>query len=170
MWRAPCSAVFIFVPPLKTLATFSYSPHLSLRRPHPPLRDMTAWTYTTSLVSSPVSEMKAFLCRQTSLTPFPSAWPRPALPLLVALFGCIFWFIYTSLIVAPRARHESQRRHLACTFCRPSQIRIWNIHECMNIFIVEKPLCIRESLISCRGPALEWSGMIPEGAPHAATK
>lgn len=35
----------------------------------------------------------------------------------------------------------------------------------MNIFIVQKPLCIRESLISCSGPALEWSGVILEGAP-----
>lgn len=55
---------------------------------------------------------------------------------------CIFWFIYTFLIVAPHACQESQS--LACALCGPSQMLIWNIHECMNIFIVEKPLHIRK--------------------------
>lgn len=40
----------------------------------------------------------------------------------------------------------------------------------MNIFIAETPLCNRECLISCSGPALEWRGVILDGAPHAATK
>lgn len=111
------------------------------------------------------SKMKAFLSRQTSPSPFCTG-PRSALLLLVALFATFLSYLYTSDCGASCMSSRTLARRL----CRLSKIRIWNIYECMNIFIVEKPMCMLESLISCSGPALEWSGVILEGAPLAATK
>lgn len=83
---------------------------------------------------------------------------------------CILWFIYTFLIVAPLPSGGCESQSLACTLCQASQIPSWNIHEFIHIFIFELPVCFLRSLISCSGPALEWSGMILVAAPHVATK
>lgn len=68
--------IFRFPPALKTLTTFSSSPHLSLKSPTVK-HDSPNLHRITPLFSAPVSEMKAFLCRQTSVSPF--SVPGPGL-------------------------------------------------------------------------------------------
>lgn len=58
--------------------------------------------HITPLLSSPVCKMKAFLFRQTSASPF-CAGPRVWVAAFSSCVCCIFWFIYTHLVVAPRA-------------------------------------------------------------------
>jgi len=115
--------------------------------------------FTPPLFSPPVSEMKAFLCRQTSVSPLCA--PRRAEARVAAFSGsvcCIFWFIYTLLIVAPHACQRFSAWALCVHYAGWVKNPIWNIHECMNKFIVEKTLYIREESHFLLA-ALLWNGV-----------
>lgn len=113
----------------------------------PPLRNMTAQTSTTSLLSSSLlsPRWKLFSADEPP-------WALSARPAhtCVATFSssvcCILWFIYTSLIVAPRACQESQSRHLSMCIMRPesnSYLKYTWMHE--YIYRRDGPVHWRES-------------------------
>ena len=81
-----CLLIFPFPPALTTLTTFSYSSRLSLKSPTVK-HDSPDLYNITPLFSFPVSELKAFLRRQTSVSPFLCATLRRVFLLLVALFA-----------------------------------------------------------------------------------
>ena len=114
-----CSAVSSSAPPhpaLKTFTTFSYSPHLSLTSPHCETWQPEPPPHHSSPLLSP--RWKLFFADKPLWVLSLSAGAQAR---VAAAFSssvcCIFWFIYTSLIVAPRACQESQSRTLACALC-----------------------------------------------------
>lgn len=90
--------------------------------------------------------MKGFLCRRTCATPLWTPGHRPVLPLLVGSVCCIFWLIYTFLIVAPRAWQERQHSE-----------------PCMHILWAESNSCLKytwmHKYIYLQGPPPSWSFM-----------
>lgn len=124
-----------------------------LSRPPPP--HCETWqceppSHRSSLLHSCLGDESFFFADKPLLGP---SFCALGLSLCRLLFSvsvcCIFWFIYRLLIVAPHACQESRKSRPCIAIMRaPSQTVISNIHECMNIFIVEKSLCIRERLIS----------------------
>lgn len=105
--------------------------------------NMTARTSTTSLLSSPpLSGRWKLFFADKPLWVLSAHQAQACVAAFSSSVCCIFWFIYAPLIVAPRACQESQSQNLARALCGLNQIPIWNIHESMNIFIVELPRCI----------------------------
>lgn len=151
-----CTSFSHFVLPRKTLTTITYSRPVSQFTPScetwqlkpPPHHSFTFLSLSWKLFFA--DRLQWFLSE---------CWTQTRVASFSSNVCCIFWFINTFLIVAPPARQESQSGNLACALCELNQIQIWNIDECINLFIVEKPLCIQNSLISCSGTALEltWS-------------
>lgn len=89
--------------------------------------------HITPLFSSPVSKMKAFLCRQNSES-FLCAEPRPVLLAFSSSVCRIFWFIYTLLIVAPHACQESQSQNL-CMCIMPAESNSYLKYTWMHEYI-----------------------------------
>lgn len=68
-------------------------------------------------------------------------------------------------------KNFESREPLHVHYAGPSQTLTSNIHECMNIFIAREAPCASGRVsFPVVALALEWSGVILEGAPHAATE
>lgn len=158
-----CCLIFNFFPSsaLETLTTFSNSPHLSLQSP--PLWNMTAQNlhHITPLFSSPVSQMKAFLCRQTSES-FLRAELRPVSPLLVALFAAFsdlfihFWLWHL------HACQEFQSEPHMCIMRAESNSHLKYTWIAWIYLLWRSPCTSRGVLF----PALEWSGFLKCPTQH----
>lgn len=133
----------------------------------PPLWNMTAWTSTTSLLFSPLLSQRWKLFFADKPCESFLHWSQVCVAAFSSCVCCIFWFIYIHLIVAPHARRvEALHVHYAglVTFLFEIYMNAW------IYLLLRRLMCILESHISCSGPGLEWSGVILEGAPYAATK
>lgn len=152
----PHSAVstLIFPAALKTFTTLCCSPHLSLKPP-PHCETWQARTSTTSLLfSSPLSARWKPFFADKPLWIISAHRARACVAAFSRSVCCIFWFIYTLMIVAPHACQEIHSELCMCLMRAPNLI--WNMHRCMNLFIVEKsPVHPGESHF----PRWSYSGM-----------
>lgn len=95
-------------------------PLICLKSPPPQLWNMTAQTSITSLLSSPLlsRRWKLFLFQTNLCESFSSRRAQLCVAAFRSSVCCVFWFIYTLLIVAPHACQESQSLNLAMCIMR----------------------------------------------------
>lgn len=75
-------------------------------------------SHHSSLLLCCLGDESFFSFRQTSASPFLRAELRPCVAAFRSSVCCVFWFIYTLLIVAPHACQESQSLNLAMCIMR----------------------------------------------------
>lgn len=155
-----CCLIFHFPPALKTLTTFSYFHRLSLQSPHCETWQPEPPPHHSSLLFSCLQDESFSF--QTNLCESFLRWSRVWAAAFSSCVCCIFWFIYTHLIVAPRAcQVETLHVHYA------SWVK-FSFEIYMNAWIY---LLLRRPCASWRVPfpvvALVWNGVAWSlKAPH----